>query len=152
MLGSRIRALVSLAATMTLAVGLGACATAPSRHLDNPAPVESLAQTIRFDNGGREYVHVYLIGHQREWLLGRVEPGAVATLRLPDESMTNASGFVQLAVISGERATLRAARDVRARMTMLQPISSIVQQRYQFAQGELLSLALRGAAVDVSRR
>jgi hypothetical protein len=152
MLGSRIRALVSLAATMTLTVGLSGCATAPSHHLDNPAPVESHAQTIRFDNGGREYVHVYLIGHQREWLLGRVEPGAVATLKLPDESMTDASGFVQLAVISGERATLRASRDLRARTTMLQPISSIVQQRYQFAQGELLSLALRGAAVDVSRR
>ena len=34
---------------------------------------------IRFDNDAREHVHVYLIGEKREWLLGRVEPGAMAT-------------------------------------------------------------------------
>ena len=151
MLTPRIRALVSLAASMTMTVGLGACAAGSSRQtMDGPAPVESRAQAIRFDNGAREYVHVYLIGHQREWLLGRVEPGAVATLRLPEESMTGASGFVQLAVIAGDRVTLRAARDARARTTMLQPASAIVEQRYRFAQGELLALGIRGAALDPS--
>jgi len=27
---------------------------------------------IRFDNGERDYVRVYLVGEKREWLLGRV--------------------------------------------------------------------------------
>ena len=149
----RIRALVSFAAAMTVLLGLGACAGASSRPaIDGPAPVEAHPLAIRFDNGAREYVHVYLIGHQREWLLGRVEPGAVTTLRLPQESIADESGFVQLAVLTGDRVTLQAARNVRARTTMLQPVSSILEQRWRFAQGELLSLRLPTSAVDLGRQ
>ena len=150
---SRIRALVSFAAAMTVLLGLGACAAASSRPAaDGPAPAEDRPLAIRFDNGAREDVHVYRIRHQREWLLGRVEPGAVATLRLPKESVAEESGFVQLAVLTGDRVTLQAARNMRTRTTMLQPVSSILEQRWRFAQGELLSLRLPGAAVDVSRQ
>lgn len=149
----RIRALVSVAASMTVIATLGACAGATSRPAAaGPSPVEERPLSIRFDNGAREYVHVYLVGHQREWLLGRVEPGAVATLRIPTESMAEESGFVQLAVLTGDRVTLQAARNMRARTTMLQPVSSILEQRWRFAQGELLSLRLPGSAVDVSRQ
>ena len=148
-----IRALVSAAVAMTVITTLGACAGASSRAaVGGAAPVEGRSLSIRFDNGAREYVHVYLIGHQREWLLGRVEPGAVATLRLPQESAAEESGFVQLAVLTGDRISLQAARNMRARTTMLQPVSSILEQRWRFAQGELLSLRLPTSAVDVGRQ
>jgi hypothetical protein len=147
MITPRTRAIVSLAATLTAALALGACARSPAR----PGPaaradVAALAgrpATIRFDNGGRERVLVYLVGEQREWLLGRVEPGARATLRLPRASLAGSPGLVRLAVLAGERLTLQAARDPRATVattTIAQPVSTILSQRWTFAQGQLTSL------------
>jgi hypothetical protein len=144
----RIRAVVSLAATLIATLALGACAAAPSRQgLGAPSPVEEAGPlAIRFDNEAREQVYVYLVGQQREWLLGRVEPGAVATLRIPEESVAGSSGFVQLAVLTGERATMQAARSARARLTVLQSASELVSQRWRFSQGQLMSVGLRGAS------
>jgi hypothetical protein len=107
---------------------------------------------IRFDNNAGEHVHVYLIGEQREWLLGRVEPGARATLQIPEASLAGSPGFVQLAVLTGKRVTLQAARDARATFTVAQPASAILSQRWTFAQGQLTSLWRRGARVDVGRQ
>jgi hypothetical protein len=136
----RARALVSLTATLVLTLALGACAGGARRALPNdPSPMEDRPLTVRFDNGGREHVHVYLVGQRREWLLGRVEPGAVATLRLPDASVADDPGFVQLAVVPGGRITHQAARDPRARLTIAQPASAILSLRWRFAQGELTS-------------
>jgi hypothetical protein len=149
---ARIRALVSLAATMTMTVALGACARAASRPaLEGPPPAEAHPLAIRFDNLGREYVHVYLIGERREWLLGRVEAGAIATLRIPAASLANESGRLRLAVIMGGRLTLRAARDPRAQLTIAQPASHILSQEWRFAQGQLTSLALRRSPAAAGR-
>jgi hypothetical protein len=149
----RTRALVSLAATMTITLALGACVRAPSRMaLDGPAPMEGRSLAIRFDNDTREHVHVYLIGRQREWLLGRVEPGAIAMLRIPEASLAGDSGFVQLAVLTGERVTLQAARDTRATFTIAQPVSAILSQRWRFAQGQLTPLGPWGPRADVRRQ
>ena len=132
--------LVSLTAALAMTLTLGACVAGPSRSTSNaPSPVEAGPLTIRFDNGAREHVHVYLIGQRREWLLGRVEPGAIATLRLPDASLADDPGFVRLAVLSGGGVTLRAARDPRARLTIAQSASEIMSRRWRFAQGELTS-------------
>lgn len=148
----RTRALVSLAATMIVTLALGACVRATSRPaLDGPAPMEGGGPAIRFDNDARAHVHVYLIGERREWLLGRVEPGAVATLRIPEASLAGSPGFVRLAVITGERLTLQAARDTRATFTIAQPASAILSQQWKFAQGQLTSLQLRSARVDARR-
>ena len=142
MIRPRIRALVSLAVAMTVTLALGACVRAPSRPaVVGPAPIENATLAIRFENDARERVHVYLIGERREWLLGRVEPGAVATLRFPEESLAENSGFVQLAVLMGERVTLQAGRDPRATFTVAQPASEILSQRWMFAQGQLKSLS-----------
>jgi hypothetical protein len=139
MITPRARTLVSLTATI-LTFGLGACAGAPPRLApQGPVAAQDRSTTVRFDNGAREHVHVYLVGQKREWLLGRVEPGAIATLRLPDASLTDDPGFVQLAVVTGGRVTHRAARDPRARLTMPQPASDIVSRGWRFAQGELTS-------------
>jgi hypothetical protein len=139
----RSRALVSIAAKVTLTLALVACVRAPSRAaLDGPAPREGDRLTIRFDNNASEYVHVYLIGEQREWLLGRVEPGAIATLRIPAASLAESSRFVRLAVLQGERVTLQAARDPRATFTLPQPASAMLSQRWKFAQGQLTEVRL----------
>jgi hypothetical protein len=135
------RAFVSIVATLTITLALGGCIRTPSRTaLDGlTAPVAD-PHTIRFDNLGRERVHVYLIGAKREWLLGRVEPGAIASLRIPDAALAEGSTMVQLAVLAGERATFQAARHARATLTISQPASALLSQRWTFSQGQLTSL------------
>lgn len=134
------RALVSMAAVMSITLVLG-CARVPSQSLtDGSSRIEARPFAVRFDNGAREYVHVYLIGEKREWLLGRVEPGATRTLPIPEEALRNTM-FVRLAVISGDRAIFQAARNSRATLTIAQPLSSLLAERWSFAQGQLKSLS-----------
>lgn len=140
----RLRSLVSLAAFLALA----GCATAPGR-VAPAAPVASdvLPLTIAFQNGARQHVHVYLIGEQREWLLGRVEPGARATLRLPEAAVQEGAGRMRLAVLTGQRVSLRAAGEPRAVITPVpQPATDIIAQRWAFSQasalGQLTALRL----------
>jgi hypothetical protein len=136
----RARTLVSLTAALVMTLALGACAGGPRRFgPEAVSPAQDRPPTVRFDNGGRERVHVYLISQRREWLLGRVEPGAIAMLRLPEASIADDPGFVQLAVVAGGGVTLRAARDPRARLSMPQPASAIISRGWRFAQGELTS-------------
>ena len=134
------RAFVSIA-TMIVTLALGACVRAPSGSVPDPliSGYDGLL-SIRFENNARERVDVYLIGTNREWLLGRVEPGAIASLRIPEEALPKASAFVRLAVLTGEPLTLAAARNPRARLSIAQPASSILSQRWSFAQGDLTSL------------
>ncbi len=133
------RAIVSLAATTTITFALGACVS--SRPLqDGTSPMNARATAVRFENDGTEHVHVYLIGEARQWLLGRVEPGAIATLRIPDESLAGESGFVRLAVLAGQPVTLQAGRHPRAALTIARPASEILSQRWWFSQGRLTSL------------
>ena len=138
----RTHSIVSLAAGVSVTLALGACA--PSRPaMDGPAPVEGRSGAIVFDNDGLEPVRVYLVGERREWLLGRVEPGSVATLQFPAASFGESSRPVRLAVIAGEGLTLRAAGDARATFTIAQPATTILSRRWVFAQGQLTPLGLR---------
>ena len=135
------RGFVSIAATITMTFALVACVSAPSRPVENRR-ASTLADllTIRFDNVTRETVDVYLIGTKREWMLGRVAPGAVESLRLPDEAFAGGSMMVRLAVIAGGQKTFAAGRDPRAVFTIVQPASTILSQRWTFSQGSLISL------------
>ena len=136
----RARTLVSLVAAMAVPLVFGACAGGASRlAAAGPNPVEAQARTIRFDNLARQHVHVYLVGQRRELLLGRVEPGSVATLRLPAEALGDDPGFVQLAVLAGGGVSQRVARDARARLTIAQSASAILDRQWRFSQGELTS-------------
>jgi hypothetical protein len=121
-------------------VALGACASAPSRALLDTRAATETFRTIRFDNFARQSVDVYLIGVKREWLLGRVAPGAIGSLRIPEEAFSEGSMMVRLAVLAGERPTLAAARHPRAMLTLAQPAPSILSQRWMFSQGALTSL------------
>jgi hypothetical protein len=132
---------LAVAAAATLA--LGACARGPAvAGVPAPTPADAPA-FIRFDNDAREHVHVYLIGEQREWMLGRVEPGARATLRLPAAALSTNPGFMRLAVLTGERATVRAARAPGALYTIAQPAAALLGQRWMFVQGQVMSLQPR---------
>ena len=140
----RVGTLVSAAAALILTVGLGGCAT-NSRSGGTPSvAANAIGPVVRFDNGGRDVVHVYLVGQTREWLLGRVEPGARTALRIPDEAFGEDAGSMRLAVVPGDRITQRAAADPRASTTLAQPAATIVSERWKFSQtsasGELTSL------------
>jgi hypothetical protein len=131
---------VSIAATMAITLSLGACASAPSRSASDGAIPEGVTPpTIRFENFNRESVDVYLIGEKREWRLGRVATGSIASLRLPDEAFVGRS-MVQLAVLAGEHPTFAAARDPRAVVTIAQPAASLLSRYWTFSQGDLKSL------------
>ena len=151
----RIRSLVSLAAALTVTLTLG-CASAPSRLADDgPARTDALPLAIRFDNEARDKVQVYLVSAQREWLLGRVEPGARATLRIPEAALAGNPEAMWLAVLTGERVSLRAAGEARAAITIAQPAVDILAQRWTFSQplakGQLTSLPLGRARAEVGR-
>ena len=121
----RPHARVSLAA---LTLALAACATAPAR------PTAGAALALRFDNEAREHVHVYLVGERREWLLGRVAPGARATLRIPAAALADSPGFVRLAVLPGGRLTQQSVAEARAAVTIAQPARALASQRWWFSQ------------------
>jgi hypothetical protein len=135
------RAFVSIA-TITITLALGACVGSPSRSMNRPISTEALPLTFRFDNLGRESVDVYLIDTKREWMLGRVAPGATATLKLPDEAFAEGSMRVRLAVIAGEHLTFAAARNPRALLTVEQSGATFLSQRWTFSQGSLTPLPL----------
>lgn len=128
-------AVVSLLTTLAL----GACTThtrGAGLH-DGAAPPPL---SIRFDNNERERVHVYLVGETREWLLGRIEPGGSAWLRVPTRALTGGAGAVRLAVLAGAPPSVQAAREARAIVTMAQPAAALLERRWTLSQGQLVSL------------
>jgi hypothetical protein len=77
-------------------------------------------------------------------MLGRVEPGARATLRLPAAAFAAGNaGFMRLAVLTGDRATVRAARAPGALYTIAQPATALLTQRWMYVQGQVMSLQPR---------
>jgi hypothetical protein len=146
----RMSSLVSLAAALTITLMLGGCAsTASSVAQEAPAPMGARPLTVRFDNDARDYVHVYLVGEQRQWLLARVAPGARAMLRIPDDALAGDVDRMRLAVLAGERVTLWAPGDARATMTLAQPMAAFLSQRWTFSQaltsGQLTPLPIARA-------
>jgi hypothetical protein len=134
MITPRTRSIVSFAGALTVTFTLAGCASTPSRPASGGlAPTVELPRAIRFDNAAHDYVRVYLVGEKREWLLGRVEIGARATLRIPEDALADA-GPMRLAVLEGQRSTSQAAGNARAATTLRQPIAVIVSQRWTFSQ------------------
>lgn len=140
---------ISLAATLAL----GACAGRPAPTTwDGAAAITSEGTRIRFVNEAETYVDVYLVGETREWWLGRVAPGARATLRIRDDALTATPGYLRLAVLAGARLTVQAARDPRATLTIAQPGQSLLDQRWTFRQSQVTSPELFGAPVRLGGR
>ena len=152
----RTRSLVSLAIALTLTLTLGACASAPSRLTsDAAATAEAAPPAIHFDNDSRAYVQVYLVGARREWLLGRVPPGARVTLRIPEDALDEGAGQRRLAVVAADGATQRAAVDAGVATQLPRPTAEILGQRWTFSQrptyGELTPLPLGAVRTVVGR-
>jgi len=131
----RSRSLVSLAAALTLTLAVGGCAGNPTRSaLNDPAPAAARPLSIKFDNEARQYVHVYLVGQSREWLLGRVEPGAHIALRIPAEALSDDRFDMRLAVLAGDRVTMQVATKPGAQFTIAQPAGQLLAQKWTFTQ------------------
>lgn len=136
---TRPRALVSLVPIFVVGVLSVACGQGAYRSgLNAPATERARTLSIRFDNGARDYVRVYLIGARRQWSLGRVEAGATATLEIPEDILAEGGRFVQLAVLAGERMTLDAAHHPQVATSLLQPTLTMASQRWTFTEGQLV--------------
>lgn len=152
-----IRSLVSLAAALTVTVTLGGCASAPPSRLtgDEPAPTVGSPLTVRFDNDATDYVDLYLVDSQHDWLLGRVQPGARATLRIPEAALAGKAGPVRLAVVTGGRMRSRQGDDVRAPITIAQTAAAIASQWWTFSQtpasGQLTAVPRARSLTEVGR-
>ncbi len=141
----RARTIVSLATTITVTLLLGACVRRqPFAALDGPTLMQEASVHIRFDNAATEHAHVYLVTDERQWLLGRVEPGARATFRIPDAALTAGSSHVRLAVLTGERITPQVAHDPRATFTIAQPASALVSRRWTLTHGQVTPVGVNG--------
>jgi len=145
----RIRSLVSLAAALTVALADGGCATASPRPAADASVSSDQPVAFRFDNDARDYVHVYLVGLRREWMLGRVAPGARAALRIPLDALAEEQGPMRLAVLVGERMTLRVSIEPRAETTLSGSVASLVTQRWTFSP--LLSAGQRLTPTPIGR-
>lgn len=129
----------SLAAALMVTLVAG-CARGPeARQALAPerAPERAPQATIRFENEAQVQVDVYLVTDRREWRLGRVAPGAIASLAVPDAALTQTPGFVRLAVIEGPPLAVLAAYDQRATFTIAQPATELLAQRFTFTQRQL---------------
>lgn len=148
----RTRSVVSRVAALTLTLALIGCASAsPQFAHDASASADEAPPAIRFDNDARNYVHVYLVGLRREWLLGRVAPGARAALRVPQDALAEDEGPFRLAVLMGARITYRAATDVRTASALPRPAAEILSREWTFVPrmtgNELIALPFRQGQV-----
>ena len=148
----RTRAIVSLAGALSATLVLGACVRPqPYTALTEPTSMQDASvRTVRFDNTANEHAHVYIVTDERQWLLGRVEPGARATLRIPEEALAARANRVQLAVVTGGRITPQVARDPRATFTIAQPASALVSHRWTLMQGQISPVGLSGTPNPVN--
>ena len=141
---------LSICAALSTSLAVGACTrAAPLRPVtwDAAAATTERPFVLDFENTAETYVDVYYVGEQREWWLGRVAPGALSKLRIPDAALLGTSGFVRLAVLAGTVRTAQAARDPRATFTLAQPVSSLLAQRWMFQKTQLASPQLFGQRI-----
>ncbi len=132
-------------APFVLLIGAGlleGCARASVR----PEPLDTSrirAESLRFDNEGRDRLDIYLVGEKRSWRLGRLEPGATRWLRVPSDIPPNDLARMQLVVLANAEVTVAPMRDPRAVTTIRQPVFVMAAQRWAFADGQLKGVRAR---------
>ena len=133
------RAAVALLGAFSAALAVSACATgAPAPAAGAFAPAARPA--VVAENGGGEWLDVYLVHELGEWHLGRLAPGARTALPLPAAFRADATGLVRLVALAGTARTTRPSRDPRAVVTIAQPVTHVLGQRWTFAHGQLTGL------------
>jgi hypothetical protein len=147
-----VSAVVSVVVSMIVTNVLAACGGRASLASDDPAAIVATAVSpaIAFDNDAREHVQVYLISDQRQWYLGRVEPGARRTFRVPDGAVLTSPQRLQLAVMVGLPITPHVSGDPRAMLTIAQPAARLFSQDWSIAQGQLISAPTRPGAMPAT--
>ena len=139
----------TVSAALLAALALGACARGPAPVTwEGSAASEESPVAIRFDNEAEARVDVYLVGEQREWWLGRVSPGAHTTLRIPPAARVAISGFVRLAVLPDAPISMQASRDPRAAITIAQPATQLLSQKWTFSHPQMASAEIVGARLE----
>ena len=148
-----VSAVVSVVVSMIVTNVLAACGGGrASLASDDPAAAVAAAVSpaIAFDNDAREHVQVYLVSDQRQWYLGRVEPGARRTLRVPDEAVVASPQRLRLAVMVGQPITPHVSGDRRAMFTISQPAARLFSQDWSIAQGQLISAPIARARMGAA--
>ena len=141
------------AALLATTLALGACARGPAPVTwEGSAASEESPLAIRFDNEAEARVDVYLVGEQREWWLGRVAPGAHTTLQIPPGARVAISGFVRLAVLPDAPISMRASRDPRAAITIAQPATELLSQKWTFSHPQMASAEIVGARLATGQQ
>ncbi len=111
-------------AALLAALAVGACAPRAAVPA-SAAATAAVRPTIVAENGGGDWLDVYLVDEVRDWYLGRLAPGAKTALPLPADAVrSRGTGMVRLAVLAGAERTVRASRDARAVITVPQPVAS----------------------------
>lgn len=101
------------------------------------------AESIRFENEGRDRLDVYLVGERRTWRIGRLAPGESRWLRMPQGATSGELMRVQLVVLANAVITLSPSSDSRAVTTIRQPFLSLAGQRWAFSDGQLSAIRTR---------
>jgi len=142
----------SLVLVLTVTLALAACGgTSLPGSWDTSRVQPEQPGTFRFDNTADRSVDVYLVTEQREWRLGRVAPGARAALRVPDAVLASRAGFVRLAVIAGAPMSAQAAREPGATLTIAQPATELLAQRWAFVDRHRSSPQILATRADGGR-
>lgn len=158
MIAPRTNSLLSLAAALTLALSQSACASGAARPSSGltAAAASAPSPTMRFSNTAGDYVHVYLVSPRRQWLLGRVEAGANATLRIPAAALDENGGWLRVAVIVGQRVTPQVASDPSAAITSALPPEGMLTRRWVYSSkigtGQIVEVSTGGPRVEALRR
>lgn len=132
----------ALGALLT-ALLLDGCASVSARPDVRSREAEAMS-AIQVDNQSRDRIDIYVITETREWHVGRLDPGAKAWLSVRDRAEIGGAGMIQLAVIADASLSQKPSRDARAIVTLKQPMSELLGQRFVFAEGSLTELPSRG--------
>jgi hypothetical protein len=120
------------------ALALGGCARhAAVDPADGAIALPTARPTVIAENGGGEWLDVYLLHERGELYLGRLAPGARTELPLSVALRGGVVGMVRLAVLPGAARTTQPSRDPRTVVSMAQPVLAVMGQRWTFAQGQL---------------
>ena len=151
--GSRAAvSVVILAVTFAAALALVGCARGPSPMTWDGAAATPEGSVVRFANEAQTYVDVYLVGERRELWLGRVGPGALTTLRIPEGAQDAMSGFIRLAVLAGAQMSFQPSHDPRATFSIPAPPTKVLSQQWTFRQTSLASPEILSTPVDRRRQ
>ena len=145
-----VSAVVSVVVSVIVTNVLAACGGGRARLAsDDPTAIVTTAVSpaIAFDNDASEHVQVYVVSDKRQWYLGRVEPGARRTFRVPDDAVLGSPQRLQLAVMVGLPITPQVTGDPRAMFTIAQPAANLFAQDWSVAQGQLISAPVRRQGV-----